>query len=363
MTLPILYTLSKTGKKQYWSVAVENKDKYAVLIIKYGFVDGKETISEKNITKGKNIGKANETTPYEQALSEATTKWNNKKKLNYNETLNEKTTNPNGVILPMLALDFNKRSKDIVFPTFVQPKIDGVRAILNNKQLQSRKGKFFSHMGLILNELKDTNLILDGELYSTSLTFQRVTGLINKETLDEKDLSDLKKIVYIVYDIILPIDFQDRYEKLTTLFAKNNFKYIKLNKTEICKSIDDIPSFLAEYIEEGYEGLIIRNMKGKYQIKHRSKNLQKLKLFVDSEFKIIDFSQGEGKEKGLVVWKCVTKENKEFNVRPIGTYEERAKLFKNGGEYIGGYLTVKYFEETDEKIPRFPVGISIRDYE
>jgi len=39
------------------------------------------------------------------------------------------------------------------------------------------------------------------------------------------------------------------------------------------------------------------------------------------------------------------------------------KLFEEGNNYIGKQLTVRAQELTNEGIPRFPVGISIRDYE
>ena len=41
----------------------------------------------------------------------------------------------------------------------------------------------------------------------------------------------------------------------------------------------------------------------------------------------------------------------------------RKALFKYGRDYIGEMLTVRYQELTDDGVPRFPVGIAIRDYE
>jgi DNA ligase-1 len=52
-----------------------------------------------------------------------------------------------------------------------------------------------------------------------------------------------------------------------------------------------------------------------------------------------------------------------FKTRPRGTREERTEYFDNGDDYIGATLTVRYFEMTDDGIPRFPVGIAIRNYE
>ena len=72
---------------------------------------------------------------------------------------------------------------------------------------------------------------------------------------------------------------------------------------------------------------------------------------------------GTGLEKGCVIWICETKEKKRFSVRPVGTFEERRKLFLKAKSFIGKFLTVKYQELSDYNIPVFGVGIGIRDYE
>jgi DNA ligase-1 len=50
-------------------------------------------------------------------------------------------------------------------------------------------------------------------------------------------------------------------------------------------------------------------------------------------------------------------------VRPKGTIEDRRDIFKKAQSYVGKKLTVKYQELTDDGIPRFPIGLAIRDYE
>lgn len=356
-------TDTKSKKTRVWIVSVEDKQMYAEIVVEYGFVDGKMVTTTRKVTQGKNIGKINETSYLEQAISEAKSKLNDKIKSGYTESLEKSKSN---IILPMLALSFDKRYKDIVYPAAIQPKLDGVRAIYNvkEKRLQSRKGIFFHHLEHILEELKKVNINLDGELYTDKLTFQELVGLVKKEKLDNNDTKKMEKIDFIVYDIVdTTKDFKDRNLILQKLFKDNNFKHVKLLKTEIVDNIDQVYIKHKEYNNKGYEGLIIRNLLGKYLIKNRSKNLQKVKSFDDNEYLITGFKQGDGKEKGLIIFECETKQGKKFFVRPEGTYEERAELFKNGKDYIGKYLTVRHFELTSDGIPRFPVGIAIRDYE
>jgi DNA ligase-1 len=60
------------------------------------------------------------------------------------------------------------------------------------------------------------------------------------------------------------------------------------------------------------------------------------------------------------VWICETEKGDDFKVVPQGTMEERQEAYQNAAVYIGDMLKVKYFELTDDGIPRFPVGLGIR---
>jgi ATP-dependent DNA ligase len=118
-----------------------------------------------------------------------------------------------------------------------------------------------------------------------------------------------------------------------------------------------------KFVNEGYEGLILRNPKGVYGINKRSNDLIKYKSFQDGEYEITGYEEGTGKDEGTVIWVCKTEKDQEFKARPRGTHEERTEWFSNGDKYVGSMLTVRYFELTDDGIPRFPVGLTIRDYE
>ena len=269
----------------------------------------------------------------------------------------------------MLAHQYENKKKDIKFPCFVQPKLDGVRCVVVNYKLYSRNGNRFPELPHIENELKlfnSDNLILDGELYTDDINFEKIVGLVKKFKKSEEDEKNSEKIYLNVFDYIdNKLTYDQRMKNLDDFFEKNkNMKYIKQVKTEECIKEENINDFLEKYTKEGYEGLIIRNKKGKYEENSRSINLQKLKKFIDEEFEIIDYTTPDtGKEVGCVIWVCKTKEGKKFTVRPSGNYQERKILYRNAKKYIGKMLTVRYQELTNGKVPRFPVGIAIRDYE
>jgi hypothetical protein len=386
-SFPELNGDAQTGKTKMWSIRVIERDsgtgvKCGVIEVTHGYVDGKKQVIEKIIAEGKNIGKKNETTPLQQAINEARSAWIKKKESGYspvgvtdeaegddNESVELEGARGKGVDedvpLPMLAHDYNKRGKSIKFPCFVQRKFDGTRCVaMPGKGLYSRNKKKYPHMNHIINEINrlPASVVLDGELYSDTLTFQEIVGLVKRETLKKGDDEKQLQIKLHVYDIINGMPYEQRYANLQMFFNKYKFKYLELVKTEECVSEEKMKELHAQYVMEGFEGIMLRNKGGLYK-NARSCCLQKFKEFFDDEFEVVDFKEGEGQEEGCVIWVCKTKEGKLFSCRPRGTREERHELFRNGREYIGKMMTIRFQEYTDLGIPRFPVSLCVRDYE
>ena len=70
-----LYKKTSTGKIQEWEVHVEGRDTVPEIVNNYGQVGGKIQESRELVMEGKNIGKANETSAWEQALAQAKARW------------------------------------------------------------------------------------------------------------------------------------------------------------------------------------------------------------------------------------------------------------------------------------------------
>lgn len=388
-----IYGLNKNGRILEWLASIyctnENKIYYE---IKYGQKDGKMQLSSKEYTVGKNIGKKNETTPYDQCFREVERKRKDKiEKEGYTENIDsliekEEKETETGKIFPMLAQTYSttkSSKKDIIFPCYIQPKLDGLRCLSYvNKQTklimnQSRTGGIFEHLFHINSKLeqlfdkgdKEINFILDGELYNHDMPFENLAGIIKKKKLKSGDLEQICKVEYHIYDIIflndLDLSFEERYKKLKNMYDEkiNSISTkIKLVETKECKSKDEFKSFFGEFIERGYEGIMLRNKNGKYVPNYRSSDLQKYKEFSENEYPICGFKEGEGRDKGCVIWICKDeKSGKEFSVRQRTTLEHRQKMFKEGEKYIGKLLTVIYQELSEYGIPRFPVGKDIRE--
>ena len=379
---PTLYKKDKSNNVRIWKLtATMHPDNTFWIETEYGQKDGKIIHGEKQVKEGKNIGKKNETSVEQQTILVCDKTFKDKKeKEEYIESLDDIDSVKTDISFPPMLADTwepnskTKRKIDITFPCIVQPKLDGIRCLTYIKDSvivnQSRQLKYFKNLDHINFELKIVfsnfpQIVLDGELYNHDIVFNQIAGIVKKEKLKVEDREKLENIQYHIYDCFLPNENKTALERFDIIekIKKNKFKYIKFVQTYVCPTKDDIANrFHPAFIEEKYEGLILRNKDAPYEFT-RTKNLQKFKTFSDDEFEIIGFKQGEGHDDGTVIWKCKTKSGKEFDVRPTGTVKERSELYKNGDKCIGKMLTVTYQELSEFGVPRFPVGKTIRDYE
>jgi DNA ligase-1 len=364
-----LYSRDKSGKDRYWSVSVNKKQDGSVFLTRrYGQVGGKETETSTEIKVGKNIGKSNETSPFQQAELEAASLRKKQMDAGFKENIEETEST---VILPMLANKWEDRAKYISEPFFVQPKLDGVRMLVGVKEgsffMMSRTGKIVSmpHIEAELKPLLKEGQFLDGENYTTELSFEEITGMCRRVLESPPGLSKIKFHVFDYFDFSnLNQPFVDRLQELESRFG--NLEHTVLVPTETLTKSTQVRKKHDDYAAMGYEGIMIRDRKGLYKLAERSNHLLKFKAFQTEEYKIVGAEEGKGKDKGTVIWICSITSGDDsgtFSVRPKGTFSERTEWFKNYKSYVGKNLTVQFQNLTNGGIPRFPVGIAIRDYE
>ena len=363
MKLDTIYKQTKTGATQEWTIEVVG-NKYRT---HSGQVGGAITTNEWTVCYGKNAGKANGTTDEEQAMKEAIAKRKLKLEKDYHESIKKITTKRH--FEPMLAAKWEDYSDSIEYPIFSQPKLDGIRCIVNKDGMWSRNGKPIisaPHIRESLSEVFDVypDLILDGELYADKFAndFNKIVSLVKKTKPTDTDLKESKKnIQYWIYD--LPdnnIEFGDRCDRLHELFETyNSFdKHCVEVETHICNDEDEVMGLYEEYVDKGFEGQMLR-LNNKYENK-RSKSLLKHKSFVDEEYTILDIVEGEGNRTGTAGYFVFeTVDGKSFKSNVKGTWEETAEMLKNKKKLIGKEATVKYFNLTPDGIPRFPYVINI----
>ena len=275
----------------------------------------------------------------------------------------------------MLAYPVSAKPIDYSKPVFIQPKLDGVRCLIqcDNGQITaySRTGKVWKNIDHILFNLKpffhfNPNVVLDGELYNHDFKddFESIISMVRKTKPTDEDRSISEKHVeFHCYDIVnRKMKFSTRNEWL-----KSNLQYnhcVKYVKTLCVYSKVQAHIEHASNLQRGYEGSIVR-LDTPYQCK-RSHSLRKFKDFSDAEANIVGYEEGKGKRTGTL-GKFIMQDDdgNQFGCPPGKghNYKDLALMLANIHEYMGQRATFTYFERTKAGSYRHPLFKCIRDYE
>ena len=213
----------------------------------------------------------------------------------------------------MLAQKSGDRELDFENHTyFIQPKLDGVRCIIRKDGAFSRNGKSFKNVEHILKELKPLfdyapELILDGELYNHDLKedFNKIISLVRKtKRITDEDRRESQRLIqfhnYDIFDVNRQgLSYVERLDLMRHIQRKYNLLYTRAVSTQRVNNKVDINLLNKINKKQGFEGSMIRNNMP-YEPGKRSWTLQKVKSWMDEEFKIVGFVMGKGKfELGL----------------------------------------------------------------
>lgn len=262
--------------------------------------------------------------------------------------------------------------KKIQYPALVQPKLDGVRCIILYDENQSKwialssSGKSYDvAVRHILDQISGSqlpkNIILDGEIYIHGESLEYLSGLARKQTPIEEQLS----LEYYVFDLIYnSLSFEDRNKELVSLYLTYlDLTYLRKVPTHNADKFEGVSIIFNNYIEQGFEGVIIRNVKGMYKQGVRSSEIFKWKAFQDSEYEIIGIELGKrGSEDMVFVLKTI--EGKEFKAKPLGNRRRKDDYVQKLSSLKGKMATIQYLTLSEGNIPQGnPRLKTIRDYE
>lgn len=416
-TFPTLYARNSNGKINQWEVFAEDD---GTVVVQEGLTDGVLTITKRK-SKGKNIGKMNETTAFQQACKDAESRWENKRKKGYKsledlsiETLpngqgyryNGKLYDIGGFIdeiidqaLPKSRTDANNLSKPmkaqpyfndkglprIGFPCIGQPKLNGFRVIARLEKIKEGEGifatdvikpTFRSKEGLRYTVLE--HIEPEVEIMITALSSMlhippseiALDGEIYCHNLKLQEIasavkkrnSNTERLQFHVFDLAIEGRKQKERSKVLMMQPDSDYTYIKI--VDHCDIADDSHAqrMTDGWIKIGYEGGIFRDPKAIYQFGSRPKTMVKLKRCLDQDFTIIDVVGGDNApDLGILV--CRTKEGKVFKVNPDANHEERRQMLRNKEKYIGKLVQLKFYEFTKDNIPFHIKECVVRDYE
>lgn len=381
-----LYQKDSKGRTKVWTMEVIMNGLQAELHSTSGLEGGKMTPDVTVITEGKNQGRSNETTCFEQARLEAQSKIDAKIRAGYvadKSQIKESSELGSGVPQPMLAHKYDPKGKQSSSKTLeqlklkgkkgsVQPKFDGHRRLIKltpdgvfqytrkgdlseslphiSEQLQEVAEKFFA-----LEGNTTTEVWLDGEAFTEEVSFNELSGLLRKEKgHTNEELEKRSKINIRLYDIISHHGYEARFTILESFSTKN---VIVVENHVIDMTDENLQKYLDKFLEAGHEGLMIRQHGVGYEHK-RSHQLLKFKIFEDEEFEIVG---GEESVKRGMLGAFIVKDKKgnEFRTSLKFSHPERIEMWNNLNKYIGQMATVEFFGRSEYGIPRFPRVIKL----
>lgn len=290
---------------------------------------------------------------------------------------------------PMLAATLESL-EDVKFPVYVSSKLDGIRCLIVDGVAVSRNLKPIpnKHIQKCLKGLPDG---LDGELI-----------LVIEDHHDLADFNAVQSVVmseegepnfeYVVFDIVEDLAFEQRINTLETVFDnypnKDKNYVFSILQHNLVISLKDLKKWEKQYVDWGYEGIMIRNPYGFY--KHGRSTLKefalvKFKRFKDAEAYIIGFEElqhneneqtkdalGHSKRSSAKAGYipaatlgslCMYDEEHdiEFNIGTGFTQEMRDEIWNNQKKYMGKDVTYTYQQMSKKGVPRFPVFKAFRE--
>lgn len=348
---------TKGGIKE-WAVEVHGSE----IHVTHGKMGGKMQLK---VTKceGKNIGRSNETTPEEQAKAEAVSKYKKQLDKNYRSSIEELESVGNN--LPMLAHDYTRVGHRMHFPCHVSPKLDGVRCLARitptTVTLTSRGGKEYPIPSQIANDLMELcnisnneTLVLDGELYIHEVSLQNIVSAVKSP-----DNPLHSQVGFHIFDIPSDKSWVERFRDLIDIRSDIDYMgrtSLRVVGNVLVKNEREARGYLQQFMNCGYEGLMLRDLEAPYKFNHRSVGLMKWKEFQDVEAKIISVREdklGEG------VLTCELQNGVRVDCKLRGSHDYRKVEVQR--TLIGAWITIKFQQYTDDGVPQFPVGVCVRE--
>lgn len=387
-----LYGLDKKGGFKVWTIQVEQVHcdmPEAMITISHGKLDGKQTVKTESIIEGKQ-GR----TVFEQAVLEAKARIKKQEDKNYRENKDDLQEID---VLAMLAADYRKQGHRIEYPCYGSVKYDGVRALVKKRDgvvtIESRTSQAYDLPVLqaILSIHMQDGDIWDGEIYKHGYELQdivsavkrtdpaeevdkcykRAAKLMGKDGYSEavaaykeaKVIEALRdQLEFHIFDVVSDKTFKERVEDLDTLTGIPVVSpLIQITQYSWIADEEDMKRQHKVAVEQGYEGIMLRNFKGLYESGKRSADLQKYKEFLDSEFLILDVVPDK---QGYGIYVVQNDLNSLTFQVVLGDMVARAKALEDKEQLKSKLLTTRY--QTRYKgtlLPQFPTGVVVRDYE
>lgn len=294
------------------------------------------------------------------------------------------STNQDGLFKPMLA----KQEKDIknrkIFEKewYASVKINGVRCLIykgkDNELHTASRGSItydfvlqhiLEHPKLIELFNEYPSIILDGEIYNHLTPLNEISGICRSQ----KTAYDGDFLQFYWYDIVdVEKTFEERLSLMNVIKDKYNFQFNPIKKwleNELkiqfvpqikISGFDNMMELHNQYVEDGWEGLVIRDPEKTYKPGARDQRMLKIKVYKEDTFLVVGIEQGLRMYDDMC-FILKTKEGKEFKAKPLGTREQKIEYTDNfESKYLNHLGDCKYFNISAHGVVEQPVFTTFR---
>lgn len=290
-------------------------------------------------------------------------------------------TSGDNTVLPMLAKTFDNTNNKLFSKCslfYGQYKINGLRCFISAKEnigdmfnpikliFQSREGTYWNSLSnleeyllsvlpkeLLMSMITD-GIVLDGELYLPGHSVNEINHFVKDPKCPENKLiqywcydiaiedtcydyrmnlriNHLKDFRFSVYDVQSHLSNKERLVALTDYGITDEANAI------ICRD---------NFIDYGFEGLILRNPSKDYQYGARNASMIKFKKSTDGKFQIKDIYP-EPVRRDIPIFLLVNDINgTTFEVHVGGSFDYQKMVLENKEKYIGKMMYVEYGERS-----------------
>lgn len=285
-----------------------------------------------------------------------------------------------------LAKSLDDCKKKVTFPVAIEPKYDGMRAIIvvsdGQASAYSRVGHELPNVQFIADYIaKRTheNCVIDGELFGTSWNDTLKYVKTTKNLTAEKREYLLENVKFYAFDFLTLDEFYGgeckkpywhkrnlcRRNKLVEWYesACKNESPVCLVPVEFAETFEEIDVLYDKFLLAGYEGIMVKQLAATYKGK-RTDGWLKYKPFVSIDCIITDVLPGKVNTRlentlGRI---SVEYEGVAFNVGSGFSDEQRDAFWTTKEDLIGRYVEVKVNKDfgLKESKVNFPVFMRMR---
>lgn len=267
------------------------------------------------------------------------------------KTLNKAYPNFIEVFACQLAKEY--LPKFVTYPVYVEPKIDGIRALAIEGKLYSRTGARIPNIAI--EQHLPQHEVLDGELFAGDWA----------KTISARSDASIP-MEYHIFDVIPLEEWTSEKFKMPLRERQISLGYYVIGPiTKVPSAFLTNQTELQEayslHLDNGHEGVMIKDPKAPYSLR-RSRAWMKLKPTNTLLAEVIDLQEGTGRNEGaLGALVCKTGAGVEFKVGTGFSEEQRNAWWsrvRDNTNLIGQKIIVKYQALTPSHVPLFPRFIS-----